>query len=204
MNPSPNPNPNPDPDQVPVVRPRQRPVTQPGPQPVTPDVPVPAPSPSPTVSVPLRPRMRSVGGAPVPELASAASSGVPSLASIVGDLAELKNLREEDARARFYVVHVAESGEGRCHELNGVDELIAFVRPLVGAQGQVFMFRGHRWHLTSGALKFLVPPAPASRIPLFDDPDEIPVDDMGRTDLDFQEDRLPDESTAPSPEQAGA
>lgn len=106
-----------------------------------------------------------------------------SLPGLLRDINDLAQYRAAEARYRFHLVLIPEGGHATCREYTSVDQLAAAVRPVIGQQGQVFVFFGDRWHLTRGPLKFLVPPA-GDRLPLFQDAAELDVDPTGSTSLD--------------------
>ena len=136
---------------------------------------------------------RQGAGPPGPPPRLGGALGLDAVAQFLTEAQELGRLRAADAAQRFYAVHVPEAGPTTCTELASAEELAAFVQARLGVPGQVLMFRGARWHLTRGPLKFLVPPpGQGERIPLFQGGDDLDVDPDGSTALDGgPEDSLP-------------
>lgn len=67
------------------------------------------------------------------------------------------------------------------HQVEGPlteEELVRKLTVLVGTRTTVFAFRGQRYHVSKGPLRFLL--APDGRaLPLFSDPDELQPDESG-------------------------
>lgn len=117
-----------------------------------------------------------------------------SLGELFQQAQDLDRLKTLEARLKFQLIIIPEDGRGFCQSFDTVAQAVEAIRPVIGQQGQIFLFRGDRWNLTRGPMKFLVPPAgQGDRIPLFQSLDQLDVDPDGNTSLDSiePEDAIP-------------
>lgn len=117
--------------------------------------------------------------APVEPPAADNSTGMRSLQQIMDALAELDRLREMERRLVYYVTHMTE-GTQNISMFETREAMVEYLRGIVGKQGRVGIFRGERWNLSKGPLKYLVSPDPKDHpIPLFGTSCGIEIDNEG-------------------------
>ena len=105
---------------------------------------------------------------------------IESLRSFIADLEELDRSREHSRMEKFHLIIVAEDDEVRCETHPDLTATVSAVRNLIqeGTRVNVFVFKGLRYHISKGSLKYLVSPD-GSKSPLWEDPPELEVDDSG-------------------------
>ena len=85
-------------------------------------------------------------------------------------------LAKAEHEADSYYLVLVESGQPpTCTEYASSEELRARLESIVGVEVQAFVFAGHRWHITTGKSKFLLPHK-GEALPLFETPTMADID----------------------------